>query len=1362
MKTISLCHWSLNELTKYFLGAFSIVIVVAEVTSAQILHSVSFGRDNFSYSSKIARDSNSYDKITFKDLYQSGEAGKPELPVKHVKLLIPPDQEVDNIVITWKQDVEIPGSFKVYPAQYPIPMRDGELPPFAKPDSVVYSSDELFPREIVEVVHDGYFDGSNHIVAVAIYPIQYRPKSGKLVLHSSVDFALNLKSSMKKPIYVQQRSKKNQEMYDAILKNLVDNSGSIGTYQTPKTLNKETGIRKTMTIPAYEYVIITTNALRPYFSKFVSWKKRKGLDIGIITTENIYSWYSGDVIHPSHPIYDNPGKIRQYLYAAYAVGTVWALIGGDSSTVQPRYGAGSNNCAWNDPNDNKIPADLYFADFNGDWNVDADIIYGEPGNDYPDYNPEIFVGRLLCSSSTGQQDILNWTNKVINYETNPGNGDLSYLTRSFMTEADEMEFFNQAEDVSSYYPSFFSHTIWKELPDCYADNPTFPSGAQVISEMNNTHFGLWSWFNHGCPQAITIKASGSNEPADRYAITNMDSDVNGVPETGNGLDNLTNENHPAVCYANSCYVAPFEHLNPVWWPDRSLAEGFTVEHNTGGVAFLGNSRNGKVYTSYLMNEKFANQILLQNAHLGSAELISKSNSPGIDFHYVKYSHNLIGCPETEMWTATPSAFSSATVTDNGSSLTVNAGMSGCIITACSGNNGAQYYYSEPGVASYTFSTSVRPLYVTITRQNYIPYMAITGGTFTTNESWFGNTKVIGSVAFSGNATLTINPSTNITLQNGASFTIYGTLNAIGTSSQPITFDQGSTGWSGIQFQPGSSGTLNYCNIHHAVCGVYIGTSAPTIHNCQITNNSRGIWFAYAGSVSNDISNNTISNNSSHGIYIDHTTPTSIHNNTISSNGGHGIYCNSGNPVVSSNTISNNGGDGISLNNSNGTIGNNTISYSGGSGIYCYNHSAPIIQYNIIKYNSNGSSAGVKCEYYSPAILGSHPYFGHNVLHDNSYSLSAIYWSNVIAGDVDGWGQNSCYSDYIKSAYVENSWVGAEYNYWGGGPPTYMVNGGDFYYGEYFTYDPNGGIGKKVASNNSASNVPLEKTGAKSAASDTSPFLDADLRSSLNTMVSGRYQEAIQQYSGRYLTETDPAKKQYVLVQLGECYRGAKRSDFVEFLNSSVLPNVSKDDRLYATSLELENFFLIRDGKYDQAISNFDILIKRFAKDTIAIKYALFELWSLYSQGLNDVQKAQGYLDELKAKYPMDDLTWHAMLLNGEINGNSDQKQPPKDAHPAKLTVPARTELFANYPNPYNPSTVISYQLAASSQVTLKIYDMLGREVATLSVGVKEAGFYSVTFDGARLASGIYIMRLSAVPEDGSKPFVKVKKMVLMK
>ena len=83
-------------------------------------------------------------------------------------------------------------------------------------------------------------------------------------------------------------------------------------------------------------------------------------------------------------------------------------------------------------------------------------------------------------------------------------------------------------------------------------------------------------------------------------------------------------------------------------------------------------------------------------------------------------------------------------------------------------------------------------------------------------------------------------------------------------------------------------------------------------------------------------------------------------------------------------------------------------------------------------------------------------------------------------------------------------------------------------------------------------------------------------------------------------------------------------------------------------------------------------------------------------------------------------------------------------------------LKQNYPNPFNPTTQIEYSIPHASYVSLKVYDLRGKEVATLFEGARAAGDYSVTFDGNGYSSGAYIYRLQA---DG---FVDIKKLVLLK
>lgn len=88
--------------------------------------------------------------------------------------------------------------------------------------------------------------------------------------------------------------------------------------------------------------------------------------------------------------------------------------------------------------------------------------------------------------------------------------------------------------------------------------------------------------------------------------------------------------------------------------------------------------------------------------------------------------------------------------------------------------------------------------------------------------------------------------------------------------------------------------------------------------------------------------------------------------------------------------------------------------------------------------------------------------------------------------------------------------------------------------------------------------------------------------------------------------------------------------------------------------------------------------------------------------------------------------------------------------------PTEFELAQNYPNPFNPSTSIKYQVSSNSQVSLKVYDVLGNEVATLANEFKPAGSYEIEFNANKFSSGVYFYKIEA------GPYIAIRKMILLK
>ena len=197
------------------------------------------------------------------------------------------------------------------------------------------------------------------------------------------------------------------------------------------------------------------------------------------------------------------------------------------------------------------------------------------------------------------------------------------------------------------------------------------------------------------------------------------------------------------------------------------------------------------------------------------------------------------------------------------------------------------------------------------------------------------------------------------------------------------------------------------------------------------------------------------------------------------------------------------------------------------------------------------------------------------------------------------------------------------------------------------------------------------------------------------------------------------------------------SNMINTYNSQII--YSGDSLIYISNISDFIFgTLYNNYNYVDSVLKADSLAKASAGNTNSTAY-YSKMWEL----------SKGFTTKLfkDASYKLTCLIYTAWINAGS---------PVSVEEESILQSPITFNLYQNYPNPFNPTTSIQYQVSSNTQVSLKVYDVLGNEVETLVNEENPAGSYEVKFDAAQLSSGIYFYKLQA----GS--FVETKKMIYLK
>ena len=654
--------------------------------------------------------------------------------------------------------------------------------------------------------------------------------------------------------------------------------------------------------------------------------------------------------------------------------------------------------------------------------------------------------------------------------------------------------------------------------------------------------------------------------------------------------------------------------------------------------------------------------------------------------------------------------SSATINPSGYSITTSGGtltvQSGATINGCALLTGGTY--------NGIYSTMQAALSAASSGQNVGVNNAQT---------------VSSSLTVPSGVALSLNSGVAVTFSSGTRISVYGSLSANGNTFQ----GNGSAGsWNSLSFYSGSSGSIQSSTIRDAVCGIYTSGANVTLSNSTITNNSSYGISSISSSTIN-VSSCTISNNGT-GINANSVAAT-ITGNTIINNTNYGINATNiaDNPTYwYSNSLHGNG-YALVLNNAHPWIANNDI---------CDNYHGVVINSSFPNFCVPGGGGG-----YNAITYSSTPLFKA----DNASTVVAGYWSQG--------GYNSVYGSELPDMEARNSSrIWADNTYWGSGQPAIYADGTSWITARTplasdQTYSSCSGFMAKSTLVTASSAV---KGNASSIQSERALIYEEAItngreghfqkaKETLLTLIDGEYDH---KYSPLALTA-------FYEVTLHE-KQTKNKGGVVDSTNTELndlLAKVSKRAkgdslRPYALRFLAREAALAHDTR--AMISYNKELVDIYTNSSNELS-ALYDLTTHYAEIEQDYSKASEFYSRMVKAYPDEDLTKFAT-----INLSNNFGQMKKEVSSKTVQLPNDYYLSDAYPNPFNPTTTITYQIPKEGFVTLTIFDILGNEVRTIVNGQKEAGKYSVQFDASFLASGTYVYQLRV------NDYTSTKKMLLLK
>jgi hypothetical protein len=625
-----------------------------------------------------------------------------------------------------------------------------------------------------------------------------------------------------------------------------------------------------------------------------------------------------------------------------------------------------------------------------------------------------------------------------------------------------------------------------------------------------------------------------------------------------------------------------------------------------------------------------------------------------------------------------------------------------------------------------------------------------------------------SIILDGNSSsIIVGPTSKMSFAQNSKLILQNGAHLIADHATFTSLDPNST-WDGIYLNDISNDTITNCTIENASNGINIK------NKCSYTSNQPST------EISNCTFSNTTSNQLTNGIYVSASNNVLIRNNNFSStqlidafaNAVLAEYCPSGafdivdnnfnkihngisiiqsSPYIARNSITGlqSDGDVIYLDNSNGMIKYNNTNY----GTHSLNalYSSPYLLKNSF---NNASVRGI--DIYRNSIPVMHPInsgttlswlAGNNLINGNPSSCGIGFQEESYPAMDSGYNKitvnNSDYMNGDISSVLQAN-LPASYNYWGEVPVQQKFNVTNGIVIDTPTFD-----GSTLPATNYYDltdigfglfdTVFVENLGDNPG--DEILFLQAYDKERANQFSQAitLYKQVIQ----NYITST------YAPVSLSRIFNCLEKSrgTISDFQMLQAYMNQLRNNTNYPEAVkEIAEDFMIKSkmkqGFINDAISDYQLIYQQNQNNSKGL-HALINKECLIAMrpDSNDNPAHRNFANTTEHK-----LRSLSLILGRNI--------VPADRVTNGI-IPKEYILYQNYPNPFNPVTTIKYDIPKSGEVSIKIYDLLGKEIYSLSE-FKVPGSYSLKFDGTNFASGMYFYRI----ETGS--FVSTKKMVLIK